>query len=97
MSGSAKGFFKQLTSQWKSLTPAQLLAWNKLALSQEGRSVLGTKAKISGSNLFTRPSSTSTSKESSTTSTSSTRKTGGTLIKSRLSTNLHKICNAMKK
>ena len=49
-----KGIFKQLTSQWKSLTPAQILAWNKLALSQEGRSVLGTKAKISGSNLFTR-------------------------------------------
>ena len=32
----------------------QILAWNKLALSQEGRSVLGTKAKLSGSNLFTR-------------------------------------------
>lgn len=30
------------------------IAWNKLALSQEGRSVLGSKAKISGSNLFTR-------------------------------------------
>ena len=39
---------------WKSLTSAQILAWNKLALSQEGRSVLGSKAKISGSNLFTR-------------------------------------------
>ena len=39
---------------WKSLTPAQILAWNKLALSQEGRSVLGSKAKISGANLFTR-------------------------------------------
>jgi hypothetical protein len=49
-----KGIFKQLTTQWKSLTSAQILAWNKLALSQEGRSVLGTKAKISGSNLFTR-------------------------------------------
>ena len=49
-----KGIFKMLTTRWKSLTPAQILAWNKLALSQEGRSVLGTKAKISGSNLFTR-------------------------------------------
>ena len=39
---------------WKSLTGEQILAWNKLALSQEGRSVLGTKAKISGANLFTR-------------------------------------------
>ena len=49
-----KGVFKMLTTKWKSLTSAEILAWNKLALSQEGRSVLGTKAKISGSNLFTR-------------------------------------------
>ena len=49
-----KGIFKQLTTMWKSLSNAQILAWNKLALSQEGRSVLGTKAKISGANLFTR-------------------------------------------
>ena len=39
---------------WKTLTNEQILAWNKLALSQQGRSVLGTGAKISGSNLFTR-------------------------------------------
>ncbi len=32
----------------------QILAWNKLALSQEARSVLGMKGKISGVNLFTR-------------------------------------------
>ena len=43
-----KDVFKRLTTMWKSLTPAQILAWNKLALSQEGRSVLGSKAKISG-------------------------------------------------
>ena len=49
-----KGIFKQLTTMWKSLSNEQILAWNKLALSQEGRSVLGTKAKISGANLFTR-------------------------------------------
>lgn len=49
-----KGVFKRLNTMWKSLTPAQILAWNKLALSQEGRSVLGSKAKISGANLFTR-------------------------------------------
>ena len=49
-----KGIFKQLTTQWKSLPNASILAWNKLALSQEGRSVLGSKAKISGANLFTR-------------------------------------------
>ena len=49
-----KGIFKQLTTQWKSLSNDQILAWNKLALSQEGRSVLGSKAKISGSNLYTR-------------------------------------------
>lgn len=49
-----KGVFKMLTTKWKSLSNEQILAWNKLALSQEGRSVLGTKAKISGANLFTR-------------------------------------------
>ena len=35
-------------------TNEQILAWNKLALSQQGRSVLGTGAKISGANLFSR-------------------------------------------
>ena len=49
-----KGIFKRLTTMWKTLTNEQILAWNKLALSQQGRSVLGTGAKISGSNLFTR-------------------------------------------
>ncbi|MBQ6653613.1 MAG: hypothetical protein IJM81_09545 [Prevotella sp.] len=39
---------------WRGLTNDQILAWNKLALSQEARSVLGTKGKISGANLFTR-------------------------------------------
>ena len=34
--------------------PDQILAWNKLALSQQGRSVLGSSAKISGANLYTR-------------------------------------------
>ena len=49
-----KSVFKMLTTMWKSLTNEQILAWNKMALSQEGRSVLGTKSKLSGSNLFTR-------------------------------------------
>jgi len=49
-----KGVFKRLTTMWKTLPNAQILAWNKLALSQEARSVLGTKGKISGANLFTR-------------------------------------------
>ena len=49
-----KSVFKMLATKWKTLTNEQILAWNKLALSQEGRSVLGTKAKLSGSNLFTR-------------------------------------------
>lgn len=39
---------------WHDLTNTQILAWNKLALSQEAKSVLGTKGKISGANLFTR-------------------------------------------
>lgn len=41
-----------LAANWRTLTNEQILAWNKLALSQEGRSVLGTKSKLSGSNLF---------------------------------------------
>jgi hypothetical protein len=49
-----KAVFKRLTTMWRGLTNAQILAWNKLALSQEAKSVLGTKGKISGANLFTR-------------------------------------------
>ena len=49
-----KGIFKRLTTMWKTLTNENILAWNKLALSQQGRSVLGTGAKISGANLVTR-------------------------------------------
>ena len=51
---NVKGIFKRLTTMWKTLPNDQILAWNKLALSQEARSVLGTKGKISGANLFTR-------------------------------------------
>ena len=49
-----KGVMKMITTSWKSLTNEQILAWNKLALSQEAKSVMGTKAKISGLNLFQR-------------------------------------------
>ena len=49
-----KGVMKSITTSWKSLTNEQILAWNKLALSQEAKSVLGTKGKISGLNLFQR-------------------------------------------
>ena len=34
-----KGVFKRLTTMWRGLTNDQILAWNKLALSQEARSV----------------------------------------------------------
>ena len=51
---SVKSIFKQLSQAWKNLTKAQILAWNALALTQAGKSVLGTSAKISGANLFTR-------------------------------------------
>lgn len=44
-----KGVFKRLTTMWKTLANDNILAWNKLVLSQQGRSVLGT-----GANLFTR-------------------------------------------
>ena len=43
-----------ITTSWKSLTNEQILTWNKLALSQEAKSVMDTKAKISGLNLFQR-------------------------------------------
>lgn len=51
---AVKSIFKQLSQAWKSLTNAQILAWNSLALTQEGKSILGTKGKISGANLFMR-------------------------------------------
>lgn len=49
-----KGDFKRLATMWKTLANDNILACNKLALSQQGRSVLGTGAKISGASLFTR-------------------------------------------
>ncbi len=51
---SVKSVFKQLSQAWKGLTSAQILAWNAAANTAEGRSVLGTKSKISGCNLFMR-------------------------------------------
>ena len=51
---SVKAVFKRLSQAWQSLTNAQILAWNAAANTAEGRSVLGTKSKISGCNLFMR-------------------------------------------
>ena len=51
---SVKAVFKQLSQAWKGLTNEQILAWNAAANTAEGRSVLGTKSKISGANLFMR-------------------------------------------
>ena len=51
---SVKAVFKQLSQAWKGLTNAQILAWNAAANTAEGRSVQGTKSKISGCNLFMR-------------------------------------------
>lgn len=51
---SVKAFFKQLSQAWQSLTNEQILAWNAAAGSAEAKSVLGTKTKITGSNLFMR-------------------------------------------
>ena len=50
---SVKAIFKQLSQAWKNLTNAQILAWNALAQTQAGKSVLGTAAKITGANLYT--------------------------------------------
>jgi len=51
---SVKSVFKQLSQAWQSLTNAQILAWNAAANTAQGKSVLGTKSKISGANLFMR-------------------------------------------
>ena len=51
---SVKAVFKQLSQAWQGLTNAQILAWNAAANTAQGKSVLGTKAKITGSNLFMR-------------------------------------------
>ena len=51
---SVKAVFKRLSQAWQSLTNAQILAWNAAANTAEGRSVLGTKSKISGCILFMR-------------------------------------------
>lgn len=51
---SVKSVFKQLSQAWQGLSTQQILAWNSAAGSAEAKSVLGTKTKISGSNLFMR-------------------------------------------
>lgn len=51
---SVEAIFKKLSQAWQSLTNEQILAWNSAALSAEAKSVLGTKTKITGSNLFMR-------------------------------------------
>ena len=51
---SVKAVFKKLSQAWQSLTNAQILAWNAASKTAEARSVLGTKTKITGSNLFMR-------------------------------------------
>ena len=51
---AVKSIFKQLSQSWKNLTNAQILVWNALAQTQVGKSVLGTSAKISGANLYSR-------------------------------------------
>lgn len=51
---AVKSIFKQLSQSWRNLTNAQILAWNALAQTQAGKSVLGTSSKISGANLYSR-------------------------------------------
>ena len=54
LQSSVKSVFKQLSQSWKNLTNEQILAWNALAQTQAGKSVLGTTSKISGANLYMR-------------------------------------------
>ena len=51
---SVKSVFKQLSQAWQGLSNAQILAWNSAAGSAEAKSVLGSKTKITGANLFMR-------------------------------------------
>lgn len=51
---AVKSIFKQLSQSWRNLTNAKILAWNALAQTQAGKSVLGTSSKISGANLYSR-------------------------------------------
>lgn len=51
---SVKSIFKQLSQSWHSLTNAQILAWNDAANTAQGKSVLVTKSKVSGANLYMR-------------------------------------------
>lgn len=51
---SVKAAFKQLSQAWQGLTNEQILAWNAAANTAQGKSVLCTKTKISGANLFMR-------------------------------------------
>lgn len=52
--GDIKAIFLQLAKSFKTLTSSQISAWNSLAQTQQGKSVLGDKAKISGLNLYLR-------------------------------------------
>ena len=45
---------EEALESWENLTNAQILAWNALAQTQAGKSVLGTASKITGANLYTR-------------------------------------------
>lgn len=51
---SVKSIFKQLSQSWHNLTNAQILAWNAAANTAQVKSVLGTKSKVSGANLYMR-------------------------------------------
>ena len=51
---AVKSLIKQFSQSQKNLTNAQILAWNTLAQTQTGKSVLGTSIKISGENLYSR-------------------------------------------
>lgn len=54
LQASVKSVFKELSQAWKNLTQEQIVSWNTLAQTQAGKSVLGTSARITGSNLFMR-------------------------------------------
>jgi len=44
----------RISQSWHNLTNAQILAWNAAANTAQVKSVLGTKSKVSGANLYMR-------------------------------------------
>lgn len=52
--GEIRTYFRQLTAQWKTLTDAQILAFNAAALETNKKNVFGDAYKTTGHKLFVK-------------------------------------------